>query len=92
MGKYDGYLICSDFDGTIYIDQKISQENIDAIAYFQSEGGYFTFASGRNYEMFTEGAASVITPRTMSMMPEDSSPYACDFSRISLDTSEITNE
>lgn len=62
MGKYDGYLICSDFDGTIYIDGKISQENIDAIAYFQSEGGYFTFASGRNYEMFTEGTASVITP------------------------------
>ena len=62
MGKFDGYLICSDFDGTIYWGGKLSQENIDAIAYFQSEGGYFTFASGRNYEMFTEGAASVITP------------------------------
>lgn len=62
MGKFDGYLICSDFDGTIYADGKISKENIDAIEYFQSEGGYFTFASGRNYEMFTEGAASVITP------------------------------
>ena len=31
MGKFDGYLICSDFDGTIYADCKISQENIDAI-------------------------------------------------------------
>ncbi len=62
MGKFDGYLICSDFDGTIYADGKISKENIEAIEYFQSEGGYFTFASGRNYEMFTEGAASVITP------------------------------
>ena len=45
MGKFDGYLICSDFDGTIYADGKISKENIDAIKYFQSEGGYFTFAS-----------------------------------------------
>ena len=62
MGKFDGYLICSDFDGTIYVNGKISKENIEAIEYFQSEGGYFTFASGRNYEMFTEGAASVITP------------------------------
>ena len=62
MGKFDGYLICSDFDGTIYADGKISKENIDAIEYFQSEGGYFTFASGRNYEMFTEGAASIIKP------------------------------
>lgn len=62
MGKFDGYLICSDFDGTIYIDGKLSEENINAIAYFESEGGYFTFASGRNYEMFTEGAASIINP------------------------------
>ncbi len=62
MGKFDGYLICSDFDGTIYIGGEISKKNIEAIEYFQSEGGYFTFASGRNYEMFTEGPASVITP------------------------------
>ena len=62
MGKYDGYLICSDFDGTIYLGGEISQKNVDAIKYYQSEGGYFTFASGRNYEMFTEGAASIIKP------------------------------
>ena len=62
MGKFDGYLICSDFDGTIYMDQQISEKNITAIKYFQSEGGYFTYASGRNYEMFTEGAATVMPP------------------------------
>ena len=33
MGKFAGYLICSDFDGTIYIDGKLSEENINAIAY-----------------------------------------------------------
>ncbi len=62
MGKFDGYLICSDLDGTLYVGGEISKKNIDAIEYFQSEGGYFTFASGRNYEMFTEGAASIIKP------------------------------
>ena len=62
MGKFDGYLICSDFDGTIYVGGEISQKNVDAIKYFQSEGGYFTFASGRNYEMFVTGAASIIAP------------------------------
>ena len=62
MGKFDGYLICSDFDGTIYVNQKISRENIAAIEYFQSEGGRFTFSSGRNYEMFISEPANVITP------------------------------
>lgn len=62
MGKYEGYLICSDFDGTVYYDGKITRENLEAIEYFQAEGGYFTFASGRNYEIFTEGEASLIKP------------------------------
>ena len=62
MGKYDGYLICSDFDGTIFIGGKITEKNVEAIKHFQSEGGYFTFASGRNYEMFINEPANVITP------------------------------
>lgn len=47
MGKFDGWLICSDFDGTVYADKHLSDENCAAIRYFQSEGGLFTFASGR---------------------------------------------
>ena len=60
MGKFDGYLLLSDFDGTLAHDEKeflpdgtkiyrktISQENCDAIRYFQSEGGLFTLATGR---------------------------------------------
>ena len=62
MGKYEGYLICSDFDGTVYIGGKIAENNVEAIKYFQSEGGYFTFASGRNYEMFINEPANVIIP------------------------------
>ena len=35
MGKFDGWLICSDFDGTVYVDREISDENCRAIRYFQ---------------------------------------------------------
>lgn len=61
MGKYDGYLLLSDFDGTLsHIEyentpegkksyQTISRENCDAIRYFQSEGGLFTLATGRPF-------------------------------------------
>ena len=48
MGKFTGYLICTDCDGTLtYEAGKISKENIEAIKYFQEEGGYFTLATGR---------------------------------------------
>lgn len=48
MGKYDGYLICSDFDGTLTNSNgEISAENMTAIKYFQDNGGLFTIATGR---------------------------------------------
>ena len=48
MGKFDGILICTDLDGTLYKnDKSISQENKDAIEYFKREGGIFTFITGR---------------------------------------------
>lgn len=48
MGKFDGILICTDLDGTLYKnDKRISNENKDAIEFFKSEGGYFTFITGR---------------------------------------------
>lgn len=48
MGKYSGYLIASDLDGTL-IDssQGISRQNIDAINSFVEEGGLFAIATGR---------------------------------------------
>lgn len=47
-GKFSGYLLCSDFDGTITTDGKtVTPENLEAIRYFTSEGGYFTMATGR---------------------------------------------
>ena len=47
MGKFDGYLLLSDFDGTLAWNGTISQENCEAIRYFQSEGGLFSVCSGR---------------------------------------------
>lgn len=48
MGKFSGYVLCSDIDGTLIDnDHNISQENLDAIAYFKKEGGLFTVATGR---------------------------------------------
>ena len=48
MGKFDGILICTDLDGTLINSKRqISQKNIEAIEYFKSEGGLFTFVTGR---------------------------------------------
>lgn len=48
MGKFDGILICTDLDGTMFRNDKtISYENIEAIEYFKKEGGFFTFVTGR---------------------------------------------
>lgn len=48
MGKFDGWLICTDLDGTLLKNDKtISNENKEAMEYFKREGGYFTFITGR---------------------------------------------
>ncbi len=48
MKKFEGILICSDLDGTLLKkDKSVSRENLEAIEYFKSEGGYFTFITGR---------------------------------------------
>lgn len=64
MGKFDGYLICTDCDGTLTgADRKISQENQRAIRYFQENGGLFTIASGR-FPRYIQGFSQVFTPNT----------------------------
>ena len=48
MKKFENVLICTDLDGTLLgSDNKISRENLEAIEYFKSEGGFFTFITGR---------------------------------------------
>ena len=40
MGIFDGILICTDLDGTLYRnDKSISEENKEAIEFFKREGG-----------------------------------------------------
>ena len=50
MGKFDGILICSDIDGTFTGSEEIISENKKAVEYFKSEGGKFTFTTGRNVD------------------------------------------
>lgn len=51
MAKYDGYLICSDLDGTLTNSYgKISEKNSEAIKCFQENGGLFTVATGRYHD------------------------------------------
>ena len=42
-------LIASDFDGTIFIDEKIKTEDIEAIRDFQAKGNLFGIVTGRSY-------------------------------------------
>ena len=47
MGKFDGILLITDLDGTLFYGGDVSRENCEAIRYFESEGGLFSVASGR---------------------------------------------
>ena len=46
MGKFDGILICSDYDGTLFYKEFI-RSNVEALQYFMDEGGMFTLCTGR---------------------------------------------
>ena len=48
MGKFDGILLCSDFDQTMGVGGVVTPDNCKAIEYFQQNGGLFTIISGRN--------------------------------------------
>lgn len=64
MAKFDGYLICTDCDGTLTNSMRaISEENQKAISYFQENGGLFTVASGR-YPHYIEEFKDSFVPNT----------------------------
>jgi hypothetical protein len=54
MGKFDGVLLVSDYDETLYDSTlTISARNRQAIARFMAQGGRFTVATGRAHRTFT---------------------------------------
>lgn len=58
MGKFDGVLLASDFDDTLYGSTcTVSAENCRAITYFTGEGGYFTVSTGRAHRTFAPYAS-----------------------------------
>ena len=68
MKKFEGMLFCTDLDGTLYNDDKIvSRQNLDAIEYFKSEGGFFTFITGR-VPATTKDIYNIVKPNA---------PYGC---------------
>ncbi len=50
MGKYDGFLICTDIDGTLAVNGVVPQNNVEAINRFKEGGGNFVIATGRDYD------------------------------------------
>lgn len=60
MGKFDGVLLVTDYDDTLFsTDLTISAENLAAIRSFTGRGGTFTVATGRGYQTFLAQAPKV---------------------------------
>ena len=70
MKKFDGILICSDIDGTIFYQPKAESEEkgyipenvCRAIRYFQENGGRFTLATGRFPKYARRKLSRYLTP------------------------------
>ena len=54
MGKFDGLLICTDWDGTLRTANGLLDNDLEAIRYFQNNGGLFTVCSGRPSDFLAE--------------------------------------
>ena len=61
--KFQGILLCTDLDDTLLTtgDKRLTEDNRRAIDYFMSEGGLFTFATGR-VPMGARLLLEIITP------------------------------
>lgn len=60
MGKFDGLLLASDFDDTLYdLTFHIPDRNLKAIRYFIRQRGMFTVATGRAHRTFSPYAHMV---------------------------------
>ena len=76
MGIFDGYLLCTDCDGTLTdMESRLSDENIAAIRHFQEEGGLFTLATGR-YPKYVNRFEGQFYPNTYLIMGNGSTLLA----------------
>ncbi len=66
--KFDGYLICSDHDGTVAENGELLSENIEAIKYFQENGGIYTVATGRRQDFVVEKYKDIIKPHVPTII------------------------
>ncbi len=89
MGKYDGYMICTDLDGTFTEPSKdgrdsicISKENLDAVEYFKANGGLFTFSTGRRPGYIRENIFPFVTPNAPMITVNGASIYDQENDRI----------
>ncbi len=94
MGRFEGILLCSDLDGTIASEKDVPERNLQALWYFQSEGGRFSLFTGRpagyesnfpfvvNSPMVTENGARIYDPetrRTLWTFPLDGSGFLLEW-------------
>lgn len=49
MGKFDGCLLVSDIDGTLFYKDSIPKVNLEKLKYYMDNGGKFAIATGRAY-------------------------------------------
>lgn len=63
MGIFDGILIASDWDGTLFCDDTVPERTRNAINYFMSSGGHFAITSGRAPD-YLIGKSGLIKPNT----------------------------
>ena len=66
MGKFDGILICSDWDGTLFDGQGVPEEGVKAIRYFEENGGKFTLCSGRP-PFYIKELTNYVVPNTYTL-------------------------
>lgn len=89
MGKYEGYMICTDLDGTFTTPSPsgedkvyVSKENIDAIENFKEGGGIFTFSTGRRPWYIRENIFPFVTPNAPMITVNGASIYDHETDRI----------
>ncbi len=82
MGKYEGYMICTDLDGTLTEPPKdgsdnvyVSKENCEAIEEFKAGGGLFTFSTGRRPAYIRENIFPFVTPNAPMITVNGASIY-----------------